>query len=187
MRPPVLHLLPPPPLTRQLTMMSPLSRSAGSMVTHRRLPPVPWRSLRRSQQLWNVTTHAYKHATRRLRFVCLAVTDPCQVWGKETNPPPPKSLVQCELEATRGRQRHSLYARSVNQLHGLVDLQEGVVTWRGGGERGGEGQRRSGRHRRAAINVRGEECADCRPTPAGINQQIKNKQGLAWVEGDGDR
>lgn len=53
--------------------------------------------------------------------------------------------------------------------------------------RRGEGQRRSGRHRRAAINVRGEECADCRPTPAGINQQIKNKQGLAWAEGDRDR
>lgn len=56
--------------------------------------------------------------------------------------------------------------------------------------RGGEGRprrRRSGRHRRTAINVRAEECADCRPTPAGINQQIKNKQRLAWVEGDRDR
>lgn len=32
-----------PPLW--LTMMSPFSNSAGSMVTHRRRPPVPWRSL----------------------------------------------------------------------------------------------------------------------------------------------
>lgn len=172
------------PVVRELTMMSPLSRSAGSMVTHRRLPPVPCRSLRRSQQLWTVTTQTCTNTLREGSGL-FAVTDPCQVFGKKKKTwlmwiggdrrgETLTICLKCKPAAWTGRS--SGRGSNLEERRGEEMREEGRP-----------GQRRSGRHRRAAINVRAEECADCRPTPAGINQQIKNKQRLAWAEGDRDR
>lgn len=135
--------------------MSPFSNSAGSMVTHRRLPPVPWRSLQTSQctnrcSMW---PNMDKHTIKGWLVCCYIFTDYYQhirpvSWQQ-------KILTICQkCIPTAWTDRSSRRGSTL-----------------GGGQRNPDIA--------SIINKKREECADCHPRLQDMIIRLKiNRQSL---------